>query len=87
MEDLQLIEPYLSGQSSRAAASVVEQIYDRFDQLKAFPLIGPIVHEFDEPSLRELPEGAYRIVYRVIDAERIDKLAVIHLARQLPDDL
>ena len=41
--------------------------------------------EFDLPQVREVIEGPYRIIYRILP-DRIDVLAVIHGAQQTPWD-
>ncbi len=52
-------------------------------RLREHPLSGRVVPELDRPMIREVIEGAYRIVYRVTpDAVQI--LAVVHGARRSP---
>ncbi|OWK39089.1 hypothetical protein FRUB_06171 [Fimbriiglobus ruber] len=48
--------------------------------------MGAIVPEFEDESLRELLESPYRIVYRVY-TDRVDVVAVVHGARQMPQGL
>lgn len=40
-----------------------------------------MVPEFDDDSIRELIQGNYRIVYQIIDENRIDILTVHNCAR------
>lgn len=42
-----------------------------------------MVPEYNSPEIRELIEGNYRIIYRT-QPGRVDIIAVIHAARQLP---
>ncbi len=44
------------------------------------------VPEYDRDDVREVLEYPYRIIYRTSD-DRVDILAVIHGARQLPKEL
>tara|TARA_R100000935_G_scaffold11996_1_gene23752 strand:- start:304 stop:501 length:198 start_codon:yes stop_codon:yes gene_type:complete len=44
---------------------------------------GKIVSERDKQSIRELIEGNYRIIYLIVNKERIDILTVHHSARDL----
>lgn len=85
LADLRAIEAYIGQQSRRRATEMIANIYDRIDALASFPRLGPIVHEYDDDSIRELFEAPYRIVYQIIDEGRIDVVAVVHAARQLPD--
>ena len=45
-----------------------------------------MVPEFEAPDIQEVIEKPYRIIYRV-RADRIDVLAVVHGAQQLPPAL
>jgi toxin ParE1/3/4 len=49
-------------------------------------LAGGRVDEFDDDSIREVIELPYRIIYR-IRTDRVDIVAVLHGARQLPPTL
>jgi len=42
-----------------------------------------MVPEREEDTLRELLEGSYRIVYRILP-QQIDVVAIVHAARQFP---
>jgi plasmid stabilization system protein ParE len=42
--------------------------------------IGKIVTEMDNTNIRELIEGNYRIIYLIVNVERIDILTVHHSA-------
>ena len=65
---------------------MVDRITRRSKQIADFPLSGSIVAEYDRDDIREVIELPYRILYRV-PSERIDVLAAIHSARQLPSDV
>lgn len=45
--------------------------------------IGTVVPEFDRNDLRQLIQGNYRIIYKVVDEKRVDILTVHHSARDL----
>ena len=51
-------------------------------QLGPYPQIGRIVPEYQDPTIREVIVGNYRIVYRVRQ-ELIGVLAVVHGGREL----
>jgi toxin ParE1/3/4 len=70
--------------SPEAATRAVDRILSRGDQIAAFPESGREVEDFASPSIREVMEGPYRIVYEIRrDEDRIDVLAVFH-GRRLP---
>ncbi|NJK87586.1 MAG: type II toxin-antitoxin system RelE/ParE family toxin [Bacteroidales bacterium] len=47
------------------------------------PFIGRIVPEFSDPTIRELIEGNYRIIYSVKNEIQVDILRIFHSARLL----
>lgn len=55
-------------------------------QIGTFPSSGRRVPDYRRDDVRELIEGNYRIVYRILPAQ-IDVLAVMHLAQLLPTDM
>ncbi|MDN3725167.1 type II toxin-antitoxin system RelE/ParE family toxin [Aequorivita sp. SDUM287046] len=44
---------------------------------------GKMVPEFNIEEIRELVEGNYRIIYRIVSKKRIDILTVHHSSRDL----
>ena len=85
--NLDVIEAFIGQHSTLRAASTIAKIIERVGDLPSFPRLGPMVHERNDENLRELLEGSYRIVYRIIDEGRIDIVAVIHAAQRLPKGL
>lgn len=81
--DLKEIYDYISSDSKRYARLQVDRIKERTQILKSFIEIGKIVEEIDKPDIRELIEGNYRIIYRIVNLNRIDILMVHHGARDL----
>lgn len=80
VEDIQL---YLAVHDMQSAKRWVERLHDRIMRAAAMPFSGRMVPEFEEPTIREVFEGPYRIVYKVRSGEmRI--LTVVHGRRQLP---
>lgn len=82
-DDLRDIRSYIAVDSERYSQVVARKLVVAARRLNRHPLSGRIVPELGRASIRELIEGAYRIVYRVTpDAVQI--LAVVHGARQFP---
>lgn len=82
IEDLRLLHEYISRDSKAYADKHIEKLISRVDQLENFPQSGRMVPEFNNPALRELIEGNYRIIYRVFE-NHIGIVRIHHSARQL----
>lgn len=83
---LDAIHAYIAQDNPATALRVAQQILRRSGQIAAFPNSGRRVPDYTRDDVRELIEGNYRIVYRLL-ADRIDVLAVMHSAQLLPIDL
>ena len=75
--DLKQIHDYIANDSRYYAKKVVQTIAERTEELMAFPQIGRMVPEIDNPNIRELFVYSYRLIYE-ISSEGIEILAVIH---------
>ncbi|MGY5846792.1 type II toxin-antitoxin system RelE/ParE family toxin [Salegentibacter sp. HM20] len=51
--------------------------------LKSQPFSGKLVQEIRREDIREIIEGNYRIIYKIINSKRIDILTIHHSARDL----
>lgn len=83
MADVQEIRAYIARDSPRYARAVAERLFDAADRLRRHPLSGRVVPELGQPTLREVIEPPYRIVYRV-RADVLEVLTVVHGARRFP---
>lgn len=81
--DLKEIYDYISKDSRLYAKRQIVRIQSRATLLETAPLSGRKVPEFAHDAFRELIEGNYRIVYKVISNSRIDILTVHHSSRDL----
>ena len=82
--NLQSIFDYISRDSRLYAARYLKTLILSTKRLETMPRSGRIVPEFENPELREVIYGNYRIVYRVIGSnEDIEILAVVHGARDM----
>ena len=82
--NLEGIFDYISRDSGLYAARYVRALIAATKRLETMPRSGRIVPEFENPELREVIYGNYRIVYRVIGSnEDIEILAVVHGARDM----
>ena len=83
VDDLKSIRDYIAQDSVRYASITINRIYNRAQILSNQPLAGRIVTEFDDPKIRELIIGNYRLVYLIINEESIEILRIYNSARLL----
>lgn len=83
---LDAIHAYIAQENPAAGLRIAQRILQRSSQIAEFPASGHRVPDYDRNDVRELIEGNYRIVYRLLD-DRIDVLTVMHCAQLLPSDL
>jgi len=83
VEDLRSIYEFISKGSKKFAQLEIIKIRTRTRILKTQPLVGKVVVEKGDVAVRELVEGSYRIIYKIIDKEKIDILTIHHSARDL----
>ena len=82
-DHLHAIHAYIARNSPRYADRIVDRLTRRSQQIAEFPLSGRVVPEFEVRQIRQVLEGPFRIIY-YIKPDRIDVLAVIHGAQQIP---
>lgn len=81
--DLKEIYDYISLDSKRYAKLQVERIYSKTKILTLGNFAGKQVKEINNPLVREIIEGNYRIVYKLISRNEIHILMIHHGARDL----
>jgi len=82
-DDLKSIAEYISKDSKRYAKLQVVRLKDRTRILKTHIYTGRIVSEINRKEIRELIEGNYRIIYKIVNYNQIDILTIHHSARDL----
>jgi plasmid stabilization system protein ParE len=79
---------HTGNRSIAAARGLKVRIDDATARLLDYPLLGRVVPEFEDPLIRELIVGSYRLMYRP-DGDTIFVVTIIHgsrdLRRHLPD--
>jgi len=83
LSDIDDIALYISVDSFHYASLQVEKFFKRVEILEQFPTLGREVPEFGIKSVRELIEGNYRIVYKIINKNLIHIIAVHHSRKLL----
>jgi len=81
--DLKDISDYISKDSTKYAKLQIIRIKHRTQIVKQQIRVGKPVPEFQNEKIRELLEGRYRIIYKIISEEQVDILTVHHSSRDL----
>lgn len=76
LQDVESIAEYIARDSEQFAKIQTTRFLSRVEILRDFPHSGRVVPEFSNQSLRELIEGNYRIVYRIVNENRVDILTI-----------
>lgn len=82
-DDLRDIYNYISLDSERYAKRQIDKLINRTQILKNHIRVGKEVEEINKPEIRELIEGNYRIIYRIVNENQVHILMVHHGARDL----
>jgi plasmid stabilization system protein ParE len=82
-DDLKAVYDYISKDSRRYAKLEIIKIKYRTQILKKRPLAGKTLTEKVDANIRELIEGNYRIIYKLISESQIDILTIHRSARDL----
>jgi toxin ParE1/3/4 len=85
LDDVDEIAAYIARDSPTYAAAVVEKILNITRNLQNFPLLGRIVPESNEESIRERFVYSYRLIYQV-QQETVTIIAVVHEKRLLDNE-
>jgi len=80
--DLEDVAEYIAKDSPHYAAAFVREARDAARSLVSLAERGRIVPEFNEPNIRELLVGSYRLIYQV-KKQAIHIIGFIHGARDL----
>ena len=80
--NLRTIHKYIAQNSPAYANRMIDKLTNRSKQIRAFPLSGRMVPEFDFGQIREVFEGPYRIIY-YIRPDLIEVIGVVHMSREI----
>jgi toxin ParE1/3/4 len=83
IEDINNIAEFIAKDSPKYADIQVERFFNRAKILETSYLIGRIVPETNNKSIRELILNNYRIIYVIVNKQRVDILTVHHANRLL----
>jgi len=81
-EDLEAITNYIALDSTHYATLFTIDMLSVVERLTDFPYSGRSVTELNDPAIREILCGSYRLVYRV-NSDMVELLTVYHGSRLL----
>ena len=84
LADVLGIKEYIASDSPWFAQLVAERLFSAVERLNNYPLSGRMVPELNEPTIREVIEPPFRIVYRV-RADTLEILTVVHFRAAVSD--
>lgn len=87
IQDLHEIGEYIAKDSIHYARKTVEDLFYSADILESHPKAGKILEELGLEEIRQLIIGNFRIIYEIIDHQRIDILTVHRTSRLLDNVL
>jgi addiction module RelE/StbE family toxin len=85
VEDLKGIFDYISRDSIKYAKIEIIKLKLRTNILKTHPYEGKGVPEIENEVYRELIEGNYRIIYKIVDEKTIHIITIHHYSRDLSE--
>lgn len=74
--DIENIADFIAKNSDKYAKIQVQRFFERVSILETNPLLGKVVPELKNKTIRELLTGNYRIIYRVVNKKRVDIITI-----------
>jgi addiction module RelE/StbE family toxin len=81
VKDIDNIAEFIAKDSEHYARIQAQRLILSTKPLERFPKRGKVVPEKQDPSIREVLVGSYRVIYRIVSKTRIDVLTVHHSKR------
>jgi toxin ParE1/3/4 len=82
--DLEAIREYIAADSAHYAEVTTRKIFFSVERLANFPESGRIVPELNDPVIREVIVGRFRVVYR-LRRDVIEVVTVFRATREMHD--
>jgi len=83
LADVDHIAEFISRDSARYANIQVNRFFEHVKIIPGQVRCGRIVPEIQNDNIRELIQGNYRIIYRIVNDNQVDIVAVHHSRRLL----
>jgi addiction module RelE/StbE family toxin len=84
LRDLDALREYIARDSEHYADLTVARVFSAVERLIKFPRSGRVVPERDEPEIREIIVGRFRVVYRVRD-QLLEVATVFRASKEFPE--
>jgi len=84
LRDLDAIHAYIAKDSKHYADLTIARVFSAVERLIQFPQSGRIVPERDEPEIREIIVGRFRVVYRLRDTQ-LEVVTAFRASREFPE--
>jgi toxin ParE1/3/4 len=85
ISDLESARDYIARTSPHYGNVVAARLVEAMDRVADFPKSGRVVPELHQEDTREVIHGLYRIVYRLLDEDRVaEVLTVFRASRPFP---
>lgn len=85
VQDLAELYDYIAEDSPRHAKDFLRELRRTVENLSDFPNLGRMVPELENPAVRELILGNYRIIYRLGTQDRLEIARIRHVKRLLAE--
>ena len=86
IQDIDKIAEFIAKDSDHYAKVQVQRFFSAAKILEKQPKAGKIVPEKQDPFIREILIGSYRIIYKILSETKIDVLTVHHNKRLLSNN-
>jgi toxin ParE1/3/4 len=83
IQDIDNISSFITRDSEKYARIQAQRFFDAVEILKEQPKFGQVVQEISDPTIRQLLQGNYRIIYKIVSKGYIHILTVHHSRRLL----
>ncbi len=83
--DMVNIRDYKARESPAYADEFTDRVFERLEQISAFPDSGQIVLEYGRDDINEILVFSFRVIYQILD-DHVRVLTVIHGANPLSPD-
>jgi len=86
VQDIDKIAEFIAKDSEHYARIQVQRFFSAVKVLEKQPKSGKIVPEKQDPLIREILIGNYRIIYKIVSGAKLDVLTVHHSKRLLSNN-
>ncbi len=78
IDDISNIAKFIAKDSEKYAAIQIEKFFERARLLEKIPFAGRMVPKSDNKLIRELILGNYRLIYFIVNKNRVDIITIHH---------